>query len=76
MRNVFEGQHLLVEADSQGHFEIPFHDSYLREKGGKLVFVTKHNGSQVEGELGAGHEQGSQSFEHWLDAYGVRPVVK
>ena len=76
MRNIFEGQHLLVEADSQGRYEIPFHDSYLREKEGRLVFVTKYNGTEVEGELGAGHERGSRSFERWLDAYGVRPIVK
>lgn len=73
--NIFEGAHKQVNADSKGHYEIPFHDSHLEEKDGHLFFVTEQNGNRVEEGLCRGSEPGTLTFEYSLDNHNIRPIV-
>lgn len=71
MRKIFEGEHLSVNQDAEGHYPIPFFDSYLRENSdGHLIFVTKHGDRQVQLalEMNGRHP----SFARLLDYYKVR----
>lgn len=74
INNIYEGKHLWVEADSRGHFPLPFHGVHLEEKSNQLILAFTLDGVPVEEPLVAGSQPDTQSFEHAFVEYFILPV--
>lgn len=72
LSNVFDGNHRWVTANKMGHYEIPFYQSYLKEKGESLYFVTNQDGQTVEAPLKPGsYAPNTLTFFPYLKEYGI-----
>lgn len=75
VKNIYDGQHRWVDADTKSHYEIPFKNSHLEEKKDNLVFVTEIDGNRVEEGLNSDDTSGTLSFAGSLDTHHIRPIV-
>lgn len=77
VRNIYEGKHRWVEADSKGRYEIPFENAHLEETNDSLIFVTGVQGNRVEEELTEGaYQPDTLSFENSLNNHGIKLTIE
>jgi hypothetical protein len=71
---LYEGDHLWIKANVQGHYALPFHGVHLEEKADRLVLAFTLDGKRVEEALVSGLVPGTQSFAHLFNDYFILPV--
>lgn len=74
-RFIFDGESMPVEADKDGHYDLPFRGIHLEEQGEKLYLVVETRDQVIKELLGPGeYAPNTLSFEHELDTYAIESI--